>query len=122
MPRLGPDAAHGSPSSRLPRADRYCARRQTATSCWQTMPDRDVEAVRSRSKFVATLRRIADALESGEPVRIQIASKRVVVPQKAKLSIEHEREGRDEEVELQFSWRNAPPKAARAGTAAKRKK
>lgn len=68
---------------------------------------------------MATLRRIADALESGEPVRVQVASKRLVIPQGAKLSIEHEREGRDEEVELQFNWRNEPVKP---GTAAKRKK
>lgn len=71
---------------------------------------------------MATLRLIADALESGEPVRIQVASKRLVIPQGAKLSIEHEREGRDEEVELQFSWRNEPSNVARTGAAAKRKK
>jgi amphi-Trp domain-containing protein len=81
------------------------------------MADRDVEAIRSKAKFVATLRRVADALEQGEPVRIQVAAKRFVIPAGAKLSIEHEAEGRDEEVELQLSWRNAAP--ARAAAAAK---
>jgi amphi-Trp domain-containing protein len=80
------------------------------------MANRDVEAIRSRAKFVATLRRVADALEQGEPVRIQVAAKRFVVPAGAKLSIEHEVEGRDEELELQLSWRNAPPPRAVAAS------
>lgn len=79
------------------------------------MSDRDVESVRSTAKFVATLRRIADALEQGAPLRIQVAGKRVLIPGDAKLSIEHEVEGRDEELELQLSWRNAP-QAKAAGT------
>jgi amphi-Trp domain-containing protein len=85
------------------------------------MPDRDVESIRSKAKFVATLRRIADALESGEPMRIQIAAKRFVIPQTAKLSVEHEVEGADEEVELQFKWRNEAAKA-KSARAPKRKK
>jgi amphi-Trp domain-containing protein len=84
------------------------------------MPNRDVESIRSKAKFVATLRRIADALESGEPMRIQIAAKRFVIPQTAKLSVEHEVEGADEEVELQFKWRNEAAKTARAPKRKKR--
>lgn len=71
------------------------------------MADRDVETIRSRAEFVATLRRVADALEQEQPVRIQVAAKRFTIPADAQLSIEHEVEGQDEELELQFSWRNA---------------
>jgi amphi-Trp domain-containing protein len=95
------------------------------------MANRDVEIIRSKATFVASLRRVADAIEQGEPVRIQIASKRFVIPQSAELSIEHEVEGRDEEVELQLRWRNAAAakraskrtaaKSPRSGTKAKRK-
>jgi amphi-Trp domain-containing protein len=81
------------------------------------MANRDVEIIRSKATFVATLRRVADAIEQGEPVRIQIASKRFNIPQSAELSIEHEVEGRDEEVELQLRWRNG----AAAKRASKRK-
>lgn len=56
--------------------------------------------------FIATLRRVADALERDEPVRIQVASKRLLVPTTARLSIEHEVEGAHEELEFQLSWRN----------------
>jgi amphi-Trp domain-containing protein len=71
------------------------------------MGERDVERACSRDQFVATLRRIADALERGEPLRIQVANRRFVVPNEATLSIEHEVEGDAEELELQLSWRSS---------------
>lgn len=85
------------------------------------MTDRDVESISSRAKFVETLRRVADAIERREPIRIQVASQRFWVPADAELSVEHEREGADEELELQLRWRNdadeetedAPPAKAR---------
>jgi amphi-Trp domain-containing protein len=72
------------------------------------MTDRDVERDCSRQHFVSTLRRIADALERGEAVRIQVAKNRFTVPGSATLSIEHEAFGGDEELELQLKWRSAP--------------
>jgi amphi-Trp domain-containing protein len=68
------------------------------------MTDRDVEKVQDRTQFVATLRRLADAIEQGEPFRIQVAGQRFVVPDAAELSIEHEVEGNQEELELQLRW------------------
>ncbi len=65
---------------------------------------RDVERVYSVPEFVAKLRRLADALESGEPFRIQVAGKRVRVPQRAQISVEHERGTGAEEVEFQLRW------------------
>ena len=70
------------------------------------MADRDVERNVNREQFVATLRRVADAIEGGEGVRIQVAGKRFTVPATADLSIEHEAEGGDEELELQLRWRS----------------
>lgn len=84
-----------------------------------------MEAQRTRAMFIASLRRVADALERGEPVRIQVASQRLLVPVTASLSIEHEVEGAEEELEFQLSWRNdgAPsaPRARKATTSLKRK-
>jgi amphi-Trp domain-containing protein len=68
------------------------------------MAERDVERAQNRDQFVATLRRLADALEQGEPFRIQVAAKRFVVPADAELSVEHEVEGDQEELELQLRW------------------
>jgi hypothetical protein len=45
-----------------------------------------------------------DALERQEPFRIQVASLRFSVPEVAELSIEHEVEGGQEELELQLHW------------------
>ena len=65
---------------------------------------RDVERVYSVPEFVAKLRRLADALESDEPFRIQVAGKRVRVPRRAQISVEHERGTDEEEVEFQLRW------------------
>lgn len=69
------------------------------------MADRDVERNVNRDQFVATLRRIADCLEGDESVRIQVVGKRFTIPSDAQLSIEHEVEDGDEELELQLRWK-----------------
>ncbi|MER3525216.1 MAG: amphi-Trp domain-containing protein [Ignavibacteria bacterium] len=50
------------------------------------------------------MRRLADQLERGERIRIQVAGERISIPPTAALSIEHEREGSSEEVEFQLRW------------------
>lgn len=66
---------------------------------------RDVTRIRTRDEFVALLRRVADAVERGEPFRVQVGGVRVTVPYEAELSIEHEAEGDAEEIEMQLRWR-----------------
>jgi amphi-Trp domain-containing protein len=65
---------------------------------------RDVERSYSTADTVAKLRRLSDALEHQKPFRIQIAGERVVVPDHAHFSIEHERDSDSEEIEFQFTW------------------
>jgi len=65
---------------------------------------RDIEKTYSVVQTVAKLRRLADCLERGKPFRIQIAGERIQIPKGAVLTIEHERSGREEEVEFQFRW------------------
>ena len=65
---------------------------------------RDVEKMYEPDQVVAKLRRLADALESGKPFRIQVAGERIRVPARAEFSIEHEREGDSEEIEFQLKW------------------
>ena len=71
-----------------------------------TKKERDIEKEYSNSEFVAKLRRLADSVESGNNFEIQIAGERIYVPERAVFSIEHEREGNDEEVEFQIKWSN----------------
>ena len=68
------------------------------------MGTRDIEATYSAGEFAAKLRRLADALESGGPFRIQIAGERFHVPRGAAFSVEHERGEDEEEVEFQLKW------------------
>jgi amphi-Trp domain-containing protein len=70
------------------------------------VPDttRDVERIYSTPDVVAKLRRLADALETETPFRIQIAGERIRVPARAQFSIEHERGDDEEEIEFQLKW------------------
>ena len=69
------------------------------------MSERDIEKVDSTTDYVAKLRRLADALETGDKFEIQIAGERIYVPVRAEFSIEHEREGDEEEIEFQIRWK-----------------
>lgn len=73
-----------------------------------TRGSRDVERVTSRAQFVEKLRRLADALDAGQPFTIQVANERFTVPADAELSVEHERGDDGEELELQLRWKPRP--------------
>ena len=66
--------------------------------------DRDVEKDYPLPQFIEKLRRLADALESGERFEIQIAGERISVPVRASYNIEHERGDDEEEIEFQIKW------------------
>jgi amphi-Trp domain-containing protein len=65
---------------------------------------RDIEKGYPQADFVAKLRRLADAIENGKRFGIQIAGERIFVPAKAIFNIEHERSGKEEEIEFQIRW------------------
>jgi amphi-Trp domain-containing protein len=68
---------------------------------------RDIEKVYTTKQFVAKLRRLADALETGKPFSIQVAGESIRVPDDAVFNVEHERGGDEEEVEFQLKWKRA---------------
>jgi amphi-Trp domain-containing protein len=67
--------------------------------------DRDIEKGYPKAAFVEKLRRLADAIESGERFSIQVAGERLHVPSGAVFNIEHERSAGAEELEFQIKWR-----------------
>ena len=67
-------------------------------------PDRDIEKEYTSAQLADKLRRLADCIENGENFEIQVAGERIYVPNRAVFSIEHEREGGEEELEFQFKW------------------
>lgn len=67
---------------------------------------RDVTKSYSAKQFVSKLRRLADAIENDKRFRIQVAGDRVSIPSTATISVEHERDGKEEEVEFQIRWTN----------------
>ena len=57
----------------------------------ESNPTRDIEKDYPLVQFVEKLRRLADALESGQRFEIKIAGERISVPVRATYNIEHER-------------------------------
>ena len=70
----------------------------------KSKPGRDIEKDYPLDQFIEKLRRLADALESGQRFEIQIAGERISVPVRATYNIEHERGDEEEEVEFQIKW------------------
>ena len=65
----------------------------------------DVEKSYSNKEVVAKLRRLADALESGKSFDIQIGGQRIAIPPDASVEFEYQREGKEEEVEIELRWK-----------------
>lgn len=66
--------------------------------------ERDIEKDYPLPDFIAKLRRLADALETGQRFEIRIAGERISVPVRATYNIEHERGDDEEEIEFQIKW------------------
>jgi amphi-Trp domain-containing protein len=72
--------------------------------------ERDIEKTYPRRQFVAKLRRLADAIETGKPFTIQVAGESLRIPADAVFNIEQEREGGAEELEFQLKWADSSVK------------
>ncbi len=66
--------------------------------------NRDIEKTYSDEETIQKLERLVECMRSGKPYEIQVAGERIYVPVKAVFSIEHERSGKEEELEFQFKW------------------
>lgn len=65
---------------------------------------RDIEKKYALPQFIAKIRRLAKGLEDGKPFVIQIAGERIAVPKGAMVTIAHERDSEEEEIEFQIAW------------------
>lgn len=66
--------------------------------------DRETEVTHDITSFVAELRRLADALESGSGYTIDLNGDLVTIPINAMLSVAHEEDDGEVELEFQLSW------------------
>ena len=66
--------------------------------------DHEIEVTQDVTSFVAELRRLADALESGSAYTIDLDGDLVTIPMNATLSVAHEEDDGDVELEFQLSW------------------
>lgn len=66
--------------------------------------NKDIEKSYSKEDFILKLRRLADSIEKNENFRISIAGEAVYVPDRARFTIEHERDNGSHEIEFQIKW------------------
>lgn len=64
----------------------------------------EVEKSYPAGAVAAKLRRLVDALEAGQSFAIQIAGQRIRVPADAAVEFEYQRDGDEEEVEIDLKW------------------
>lgn len=64
----------------------------------------DVEKSYKNRAVADKLRRLADALEQGKTFTIQIAGNRISVPPTAEIEFEYEKNGDEQEIEIEISW------------------
>jgi amphi-Trp domain-containing protein len=69
--------------------------------------EKEAEKSYSTKEVAAKLRRLADALEEGRTFEIQIAGERISIPPGAAIEFEYERQGDEEEVEIELKWKRA---------------
>lgn len=67
--------------------------------------EKEVEKSYSIKEVVGKLRRLADALEEEKIFEIQIAGERIYIPPYATVEFEYERQGDEEEVEIELRWK-----------------
>lgn len=65
---------------------------------------RDLERMYTPRQFAAKLRRVAKAVERRRPFTIRVAGEMLRIPGDAEFSVEHERAGAVDELELQVRW------------------
>ena len=65
----------------------------------------EVEKSYSNKEVVAKLRRLADSLEQGKTFEIQIGGNRIYIPADATVEFEYDRQGDEEEVEIELKWK-----------------
>lgn len=71
--------------------------------------EKEVEKEYSARAAAAKLRRLAAALEAGESFEIQVAGNRISVPAGATIAFEYERDGEEEELEIELKWSRKRP-------------
>lgn len=67
--------------------------------------EKEAEKSYSTRDVVAKLRRLANALEEEKTFGIQIDGERIYIPPDAAVAFEYERQGDDEELEIELKWR-----------------
>lgn len=66
--------------------------------------ERDIIKEYRKEEFVDKLRRMADSIEVGENFGINIAGEAINVPDRVRVTIEHERGDGEHEIEFQIAW------------------
>jgi amphi-Trp domain-containing protein len=58
----------------------------------------------SQKAYIVKIKRLVESLERGKAFTIQVKGKRIRIPANSKISIEYEKDGKENELEFQIKW------------------
>lgn len=63
-----------------------------------------MEKAYSQKAYIAKIKRLIESLEKGRSFTIQVRGKKLRIPANSKISIEYEKDGKENEMEFQIKW------------------
>lgn len=58
----------------------------------------------SQKAYIIKIKRLVKTLEKGKAFTIQVKGKKIRIPANSKISIEYEKDGKENELEFQIKW------------------
>ena len=58
----------------------------------------------SPKAYITKMKRLIEALENGKAFPIQVKGKKITIPANSEISIEYEKDGKENELEFQIKW------------------
>jgi amphi-Trp domain-containing protein len=58
----------------------------------------------SQKAYIVKIKRLIESLENGKDFLIQVNGKRIRIPANSEISIEYEKDGKENELEFQIKW------------------
>ncbi len=63
-----------------------------------------MEKTYSQKVYIAKIKRLIESLERGKSFTIQIKGRKIKIPANSQISIEYEKDGKENELEFQIKW------------------
>ncbi len=63
-----------------------------------------MEKTYSQKAYISKIKRLIESLEKGRSFAIQVKGKKIKIPADSEISVEYEKDGKENELEFQIKW------------------